>query len=255
MKVVILAGGYGTRLSEETELKPKPMVEIGGKPILWHIMKIYSAHGLNDFVICLGYKGYLIKEYFANYYLHNSDVSFDLSNNQMQVHHNSAEPWKVTLVDTGENTMTGGRLKRVARHIDDQDFCMTYGDGVSDIDISALLKFHKAQGKLATVTATQMPGRFGALTLRDHAVSSFQEKPPGDGAWINGGFFVLSPKVLDYIDNDQTFWEHEPVERLSHEGQMAAYQHQGFWQPMDTLYQKNQLEALWASGQAPWKVW
>lgn len=255
MKVVILAGGYGTRLSEETSIKPKPMVEVGGKPILWHIMKMYSAHGLNDFVICLGYKGYLIKEYFANYYLHNSDVSFDLSNNQMQVHQNPVEPWKVTLVDTGENTMTGGRLKRVAQHIGDQDFCMTYGDGVSDINISALLAFHKAKGKLATVTATQMPGRFGALTLSDQMVSSFQEKPPGDGAWINGGFFVLSPKVLDYIDNDQTFWEHGPVERLSHEGQMAAYLHQGFWQPMDTLYQKNQLEALWASGKASWKVW
>lgn len=255
MKVVILAGGYGTRLSEETSLKPKPMVEIGGKPILWHIMKMYSAHGLNDFVICLGYKGYLIKEYFANYYLHNSDVSFDLSNNDMQVHQNSAEPWRVTLVDTGEGTMTGGRLKRVAKHIGDQDFCMTYGDGVSDIDISALLAFHKAQGKLATVTATQMPGRFGALTLHDHMVSSFQEKPHGDGAWINGGFFVLSPKVLDHVAGDETFWEKEPVERLSHEGQMAAYQHEGFWQPMDTLYQKNQLEALWASGKAPWKVW
>ena len=255
MKVVILAGGYGTRLSEETLIKPKPMVEIGGKPILWHIMKIYSAYGFNDFVICLGYKGYMIKEYFANYYLHNSDVTFDLNDNSMQIHQNSAEPWKVTLVDTGDDVMTGGRVKRVANYIGTEDFCLTYGDGVSDINIRALVDFHKAQNKLATVTATQMPGRFGALTLDQDSVTSFQEKPHGDGAWINGGFFVLSPKVLDLIEGDATFWEREPVEQLSKMGQMAAYQHEGFWQPMDTLYQKNQLEALWASGQAPWKVW
>ncbi len=255
MKVVILAGGYGTRLSEETTIKPKPMVEIGGKPILWHIMKIYSAYGFNDFVICLGYKGYMIKEYFANYYLHNSDVTFDLSDNSMKIHQNSAEPWRVTLVDTGDDVMTGGRIKRVAPYIGTDDFCLTYGDGVSDIHIGDLVAFHKAQGKLATVTATQMPGRFGALTLNDQNVSSFQEKPHGDGAWINGGFFVLSPKVLDYIDGDATFWEREPVEQLSQIGQMVAFQHTGFWQPMDTLYQKNQLEALWLSGKAPWKVW
>ena len=255
MKVVILAGGYGTRLSEETLIKPKPMVEIGGKPILWHIMKIYSAYGFNDFVICLGYKGYMIKEYFANYYLHNSDVTFDLNDNSMQIHQNSAEPWKVTLVDTGDDVLTGGRVKRVANYIGTEDFCLTYGDGVSDINIRALVDFHKAQNKLATVTATQMPGRFGALTLDQDSVTSFQEKPHGDGAWINGGFFVLSPKVLDLIEGDATFWEREPVEQLSKMGQMAAYQHEGFWQPMDTLYQKNQLEALWASGQAPWKVW
>lgn len=256
MKVVILAGGYGTRLSEETSVKPKPMVEIGGKPILWHIMKIYSSYGFNDFVICLGYKGYMIKEYFANYYLHNSDVSFDLSTNNMEVHQNSAEPWQVTLVDTGDNVMTGGRIKRVARYIGDEDFCLTYGDGVADVNIRALVDFHRSQKKLATVTAAQMPGRFGALTLEaNHHVHSFQEKPHGDGAWINGGFFVLSPKVLDYIAGDETFWERDPVERLSHEGQMVAYQHNGFWQPMDTLHQKNELEALWVSGKAPWKVW
>lgn len=255
MKVVILAGGYGARLSEETIIKPKPMVEIGGKPMLWHIMKIYSAYGFNDFIICLGYKGYLIKEYFANYYLHQADVSFDLAANRMDIHHNTVEPWRVTLVDTGENTMTGGRLKRIAPYLGEEDFCMTYGDGVADIDITQLVAFHRQQQTLATVTATQMPGRFGALTLDGSRVDHFQEKPPGDGAWVNGGFFVLSPKVLAYIDNDHVFWEKEPVMRLSAEGQMAAYQHRGYWQPMDTLYQKNQLEALWASGQAPWKKW
>lgn len=255
MKVVILAGGFGTRLSDETAVKPKPMVEIGGKPILWHIMKIYSTYGFNDFVICLGYKGYLIKEYFANYYLHNSDVSFDLSANSMQIHQNTVEPWKVTLVDTGDNVMTGGRLKRIAPYLDEDDFCLTYGDGLADVNIRALVDFHQSQQKLATVTATQMPGRFGALIVDNDMVTSFQEKPRGDGGWINGGFFVLSPKVLDYIDGDAVFWEREPVEYLSQTGQMAAYKHEGFWQPMDTLYQKNQLEALWASGQAPWKVW
>ena len=255
MKVVILAGGFGTRLSDETTLKPKPMVEIGGKPILWHIMKIYSAYGFNDFVICLGYKGYLIKEYFANYYLHNADVSFDLSANSMQIHQSTVEPWKVTLVDTGDNVMTGGRLKRVARYLDDEDFCLTYGDGVADVNIQALVDFHKSANKLATVTATQMPGRFGVLVVEEDAVTRFQEKPRGDGGWINGGFFVLSPKVLDYIEGDAIFWEREPVERLSQMGQMAAYKHEGFWQPMDTPYQKSQLEALWASGNAPWKVW
>ncbi len=255
MKVVILAGGYGSRLSEETIVKPKPMVEIGGKPILWHIMKMYSAYGFNDFVICLGYKGYLIKEYFANYYLHNSDVTFDLNDNSKQIHQNSSEPWKVTLVDTGDDVMTGGRLKRVAAYLGDEDFCLTYGDGVADINISELVAFHKAQGKLATVTATQMPGRFGSLTLDKAQVIGFQEKPWRETAWINGGFFVLSAKVLDYIDGDAIFWEHEPVERLSQIGQMVAFQHTGFWQPMDTLYQKNQLETLWACGKAPWKVW
>lgn len=255
MKVVILAGGYGTRLSEETEIRPKPMVEIGGKPILWHIMKHYSVYGLTDFVICLGYKGYLIKEYFANYFLHTSDVSFDLARNHMEIHHNTAEPWYITLVDTGENTMTGGRLKRVKKYLNDEDFCFTYGDGVSDINIEQLIAFHKQQGKLSTVTATQMPGRFGALSLDDTNVTSFCEKPKGDGSWISGGFFVLSPKVIDYIKDDDTTWEKEPVERLAHEGQMSAYFHNGYWQPMDTLLHKKQLEALWATGKAPWKTW
>lgn len=256
MKAVILAGGFGTRLSEETELKPKPMVEIGGKPILWHIMKIYSAHGVNDFIICLGYKGYIIKEYFANYFLHTSDVTFDLGKNEMQVHQNSAEPWRVTLVETGEKTMTGGRLKRVAPYLSgEKDFCFTYGDGVSDINITELIAFHRQHKKLATVTATQMPGRFGALTIHDHHVSSFHEKPDGEGGWINGGFFVLSPKVIDYIQDDKTIWEREPVEKLAHDGQMDAYFHKGFWQPMDTVFQKKELETLWNTGKAPWKVW
>lgn len=256
MKAVILAGGLGTRISEETVSRPKPMVEIGGKPILWHIMKMYSAHGVHDFVICLGYKGYVIKEYFANYFLHTSDVTFDMQKNKMQVHQNSAEPWRVTLVDTGEDTMTGGRIKRLAPYLASEDcFCLTYGDGVSDVDISASIDFHRAQKTLATVTATQPPGRFGALDLHTHKVRGFQEKPDGDGNWVSGGFFVLSPRVLDYIDGDHIVWEREPVERLAAEGQLSAFQHTGFWQPMDTLRDKVHLEALWDSGKAPWKSW
>jgi len=256
MKAVILAGGLGTRISEETHLKPKPMIEIGGRPILWHIMKIYSAHGVNDFVICCGYKGYLIKEYFANYFLHMSDVTFDMSNNRMEVHQKKAEPWRVTLVDTGEETMTGGRLKRVAEYLRDEEaFCFTYGDGVANVDISAQLAFHRAHGKLATVTAVQPPGRYGALVRQAEAVSGFQEKPPGDGAWINGGFFMLSPKVIDYIAGDPSSWEGVPLETLAREGQLVAFDHRGFWQPMDTLRDKNHLEQLWSSGAAPWKIW
>lgn len=256
MKAVILAGGFGTRLSEETSLKPKPMVEIGGKPILWHILKTYSAHGINDFIICLGYKGYVIKEYFANYFLHLSDVTFDMAINQMNVHQNNAEPWRVTLVDTGENTQTGGRLKRVRKYLDDDDFCFTYGDGVGDVNITELISFHKKQGRLATVTATQPPGRFGALNIKKSKVESFSEKPQGDGTWINGGYFIVSPKVInEYIDGDNTIWERDPVERLARDGQMSAFHHQGFWQPMDTLRDKQNLENLWASGNAPWKVW
>ena len=255
MKAIILAGGLGTRISEESYIRPKPMIEIGGKPILWHIMKIYSSHGVNDFVICCGYKGYLIKEYFANYFLHMSDVTFDIKHNKMEVHQNSAEPWRVSLVDTGEDTMTGGRLKRVRDYIEDHDFCFTYGDGVGDVDISSLIAFHKQELRLATLTATQAPGRFGALNLNGHRIRSFQEKPQGDGGWINGGFFVLSPKVIDYIDGDHITWEREPMERLAHEDQMNAWFHHGFWQPMDTLRDKNHLEEMWASGKAPWKVW
>lgn len=256
MKAVILAGGLGTRISEETHLKPKPMIEIGGKPILWHIMKIYSAHGVNDFIICCGYKGYLIKEYFANYFLHMSDVTFDMSNNSMQVHQQYAEPWKVTLVDTGESTLTGGRLKRVAKYLQGEEaFCFTYGDGVSDVDISALIDFHQQQGVKATLTATYPPGRFGALDLDLHRVRTFQEKPKGDGGMINGGFFVLSPSVIDLIDGDTCTWEREPLEQLAQQGQLAAFAHTGFWQPMDTLRDKTYLEELWASGKAPWKVW
>ncbi len=255
MKAVILAGGLGTRISEETSTRPKPMIEIGGRPILWHIMKIYSCHGIQDFVICCGYKGYVIKEYFANYFLHNSDVSFDIANNSMQVHHNSGEPWRVTLVDTGENTQTGGRLKRVAKYISDDNFCMTYGDGVGNVDITSLIAFHRAHGALATMTATQPPGRFGALALDGHKVTRFLEKPHGDGGWINGGFFVLSPKVLDYVDSDDMPWEREPLEQLAARGQLHAYFHDGFWQPMDTLRDRNHLEALWSQGDAPWKVW
>ena len=255
MKAVILAGGFGTRISEESHLRPKPMIEIGGKPILWHIMKIYSHYGINDFVICLGYKGYMIKEYFANYFLHMSDVTFDMSSNQMHVHHKSAEPWKVTLVNTGESSMTGGRLRRVREYLDDEDFCFTYGDGVADIDIGKLVEFHRAHGKLATVTAIQPPGRYGALAMDGDAVLGFQEKPKGDGGWINGGFFVLSPKVLNYIDSDDTTWEQEPLITLASEGQLQAYQHEGFWQAMDTLREKNLLEDLWQSKTAPWKVW
>ena len=256
MKAVILAGGLGTRISEETNIRPKPMIEIGGKPILWHIMKIYSAHGVNDFVVCCGYKGYLIKEYFANYFLHMSDVTFDMSKNSMEVHQRSAEPWKVTLVDTGEETMTGGRLKRVAPYIENEEaFCLTYGDGVGNVNITELLAFHKEQKVKATLTATLPPGRFGALDFDGTKVRSFKEKPKGDGAMINGGFFVLSPQVLQYIEGDSTIWERSPLENLAEQGQLAAYKHEGFWQPMDTLRDKVYLEELWQSGQAPWKVW
>lgn len=255
MKAVILAGGFGTRISEESHLRPKPMIEIGGKPILWHIMKIYSHYGINDFVICLGYKGYMIKEYFANYFLHMSDVTFDMSSNRMHVHHKSAEPWKVTLVDTGESSMTGGRLRRVREYLDDDAFCFTYGDGVADVDIGKLVEFHRTHGKLATVTAIQPPGRYGALAMDEDMVLGFQEKPKGDGGWINGGFFVLSPKVLDYIDSDDSTWEQEPLITLAEQGQLLAYKHEGFWQAMDTLREKNLLEDLWQSKTAPWKVW
>lgn len=255
MKAVILAGGLGTRISEETHLKPKPMIEIGGRPILWHIMKIYSAHGVNDFIICCGYKGYMIKEYFANYFLHMSDVTFDMHTNEMEVHSRKAEPWRVTLIDTGDETMTGGRLKRVAGYLDDEDFCFTYGDGVGDINITQLIDFHKSSGRKATLTATQPPGRFGALGLAGTKINSFQEKPEGDGSWINGGFFVLSPEVINYIDNNQTIWERQPMEKLAKEGEFNAFFHRGFWQPMDTLRDRNLLEDLWDSGNAPWKVW
>jgi len=255
VKAVILAGGLGTRISEESHLKPKPMIEIGGKPIIWHIMKMYAAHGVNEFVICLGYKGYVIKEYFANYFLHMSDVTFDMAKNKMEVHQASAEPWRVTLVDTGEATMTGGRLKRVAAYLGDAPFCFTYGDGVSDVDITRLIQFHQSEKKWATLTAVQPPGRFGALNLDATQVTSFEEKPHGDGGFINGGFFVLSPKVIEYIDGDSTVWERAPMERLARERQLSAYIHQGFWQPMDTLRDKTQLEELWASGKAPWKIW
>jgi glucose-1-phosphate cytidylyltransferase len=257
MKAIILAGGLGTRLSEETELKPKPMVKIGNRPILWHIMKIYSAHGVNDFVICCGHLGYMIKEYFANYFLHMSDVTFCMKDNSMHVHHNNAEPWSVTLVDTGENTMTGGRLKRVQDYIKDDDaFCFTYGDGVGDVNISDLINFHKNHGKQATLTATRPPGRYGALKFGpDDAVDDFQEKPDGDGSWINGGFFVLNPKVIERIDNDQSSWEGLALTSLAKDGQLAAYKHHGFWQPMDTLREKNMLNDLWNKGKAPWKVW
>ena len=256
MKAVILAGGLGTRISEETHLKPKPMIEVGGKPILWHIMKIYSAHGINDFIVCCGYKGYVIKEYFANYFLHMSDVTFDMAKNVMQVHQQKVEPWRVTLVDTGEDTMTGGRLKRVADYLRAEEaFCFTYGDGVADIDISGQLAFHRRHGKLATVTAVQPPGRYGALVIERDLVGGFIEKPLGDGGWINGGFFVLSPKCLDYIADDATHWEREPLTRIAQGGELAAFQHRGFWQPMDTLREKNLLEDLWQSGKAPWKVW
>jgi len=256
MKAVILAGGLGTRISEETAARPKPMIEIGGKPILWHILKTYSHHGITDFVICCGYKGYVIKEYFANYFLHMSDVTFDLSKNSMEVHQHSAEPWKVTLVDTGDETMTGGRLKRIYEYVkDDELFCLTYGDGVSDVNITKLVAFHKAQNVKATLTATIPPARFGVLDLKRDRVKNFREKPQGDGSMINGGFFVLSPKVIDYIQDDKTIWEREPLERLAEDGQLAAFTHEGFWQPMDTLRDKTYLETLWQSGLAPWKVW
>lgn len=256
MKAVILAGGLGTRLSEETGLKPKPMIEIGGKPILWHIMKIYSSHGINEFIVCCGYKGYIIKEYFANYFLHMSDVTFDMKGNSIIVHEKRAEPWKVTLVDTGEDSMTGGRLSRVSEYIKNEDaFCFTYGDGLGDIDITATIDFHNKHGKLATLTATYPPGRFGALDIQKQKILSFKEKPKGDGAMINGGFFVLSPKVLNYIENVFTVWEEEPLNKLSNEGQLMAFEHQGFWQPMDTLRDKIYLENLWNANNAPWKKW
>jgi glucose-1-phosphate cytidylyltransferase len=257
MKAVILAGGLGTRISEETHLKPKPMIEIGGKPILWHIMKMYSHHGINDFIICCGYKGYVIKEYFANYFLHMSDVTFNMSKNTMEVHHQSAEPWRVTLVDTGDDTMTGGRLKRVAKYLqEEEDFCFTYGDGVSNVNITQLIEFHRAHGLQATLTATYPPGRFGALDIHaDQRVTSFIEKPKGDGGMINGGFFVLSPKVIELIDNDNVSWEREPLQMLAKSNQLKAFECSGFWQPMDTLHDKNYLEHLWQSGEAPWKLW
>lgn len=255
MKAVILAGGLGTRISEESHLKPKPMIEIGGKPILWHIMKIYSQHGIHDFIICCGYKGYVIKEYFANYFLHQSDVTLDLANNKVEVHQNSSEPWKVTLVDTGEHTMTGGRIRRIQKFVGDEEFCLTYGDGVSDVDITQLIKFHKEQRGLATVTSIQPPGRFGALEIKDGRVDQFIEKPQGDGNWINGGYFVLSPKIFSYIENDKTIWEKEPLEKLAQNGHLYAYKHDGFWQAMDTLRDKNFLEDQWQTGKAPWKIW
>ena len=257
MKAVILAGGLGTRISEETHLKPKPMIEIGGHPILWHVMKLYSAHGINEFVVCCGYKGYVIKEYFANYFLHTSDVTFNLAKNEMQVHEHKTEPWSVTLVDTGDETMTGGRLKRVARHVcDEEAFCFTYGDGIADLDITRQIAFHKEHRKLATVTAVQPPGRYGALKLGSGAaVQAFVEKPDGDGAWISGGFFVLSPRCLDYIDGDASSWESEPLAGIAAAGELMAFEHLGFWHAMDTLRDKNHLEALWASRRAPWKVW
>ena len=255
MKVVILAGGLGTRLAEETDVRPKPMINIGGKPVLWHIMKIYSAHGLNDFIICCGYKGYMIKEYFAHYFLHMSDVTFDLASNCMEVHSQKAEPWRVTLIDTGLKTQTGGRLKRVRPYLGEEDFCFTYGDGLSNVDIGALVAFHKRNGTLATVTAVSPPGRFGSLDLDRTLIVGFQEKPMGDGNRINGGFMVFSPKVIDYIESDDTILEREPMERLAREGRMSAYLHDGFWQCMDTLRDRMKLDELWESGQAPWKVW
>jgi glucose-1-phosphate cytidylyltransferase len=256
MKAVILAGGLGTRISEESVSRPKPMIEVGGKPILWHIMKIYSHYGINDFIVCCGYKGYVIKEYFANYFLHTSDVTFDMKSNSMEVHQQFAEPWRVTLVDTGENTMTGGRLKRVAQYVKDEEaFCFTYGDGLSDINIDKLISFHKQQGVQATLTAVYPPGRFGALDIQNHKVTTFKEKPKGDGGMINGGFFVLSPSVLSLLNDDSTVWEQQPLETLAKQNQMAAFSHSGFWQPMDTLRDKNYLEELWSSGKAPWKNW
>ena len=254
MRAVILAGGLGTRISEETSIKPKPMVEIGGKPILWHILKIYSHYGINEFIICCGYKGYVIKEYFANYFLHNSDVTFSLKNNNMEIHQAKVEPWEITLIDTGLETMTGGRLLRVAKYLD-TTFCFTYGDGLSDIDIGELLKFHKSHGKLVTMTSVKPPGRYGALEIKNNMVTSFHEKPDGDGAWINGGFFVVNPKALDYIENDSTSWESRPLERISFDRELMAFCHKGFWQPMDTLRDKNNLEKIWNTRSAPWKKW
>jgi glucose-1-phosphate cytidylyltransferase len=255
MKAVILAGGLGSRLSEETAVRPKPMVEIGGKPMLWHVMKMYATHGIEDFVICLGYKGYMIKEYFANYYLHTCDVSFDLAEGAMEVHRSETEPWRVTLVDTGEQTMTGGRLKRVLPYVGEEEFCFTYGDGLADVDLTALIEFHHAQGAQATVTAVQPPGRFGALELEGERVREFEEKPRGDGGWTNGGFFVVSPGIDGYLAGDSTIWEQEPMRTLAAQGQLASYRHHGFWQAMDTLRDRNQLEQLWSSGTAPWRTW
>ena len=257
MKAVILAGGLGTRISEETENKPKPMIEIGGMPILWHIIKMYSAHGVNDFIICCGYRGYIIKEYFSNYFLHRSDVTFDIAQNKMEVHQKCAEPWKITLIDTGSDTMTGGRLKRVTKYIKDEEaFCFTYGDGVSDVNITELIKFHKSHGKMATITTVYPPARFGAVDIDiDQRIISFQEKPKGDGGMINGGFFVLAPRVIDLIQNDSTVWEKEPLENLAQQSEIMAFQHNGFWQPMDTLRDKNMLEKLWSSDRAPWRIW
>lgn len=255
MKVVILAGGLGTRISEESHLKPKPMIEIGGRPIIWHIMKIYSTYGLTDFIICAGYKSYVIKEYFLNYFVHNSNITFDLKNNKMEVHHSDAEPWRVSVVDTGEHTNTGGRVKKVKEYVGNEPFCLTYGDGLSDLNIADLISFHKNHGKLATVTSVLPPGRFGRLHIEKKQVKSFVEKPEGDGFYINGGFFVLSPKVFDYIDGDETIWERTPLEKLAKDEQLMAFKHDGFWQPMDTLRDKNQLEESWSSGKAPWKKW
>ncbi|MBF8757330.1 MULTISPECIES: glucose-1-phosphate cytidylyltransferase [Pseudomonas] len=255
MKTVILAGGLGTRISEESHLRPKPMIEIGGKPIIWHIMKIYSHYGINDFVICLGYKGYVIKEYFANYFLHMSDVTFDMSENRMHIHNRNAEPWRVTLVDTGENTATGGRIKRIRDYVGDETFCLTYGDGVADVNVPSLIDFHKSHGKLATVTAVQPPGRYGALDIRGERVHGFQEKPLGDGGWINGGFFVLEPGIFDYIDGDETTWEYDPMRSLAQNGQLMSHTHRGFWQAMDTLRDRSYLEERWKSGEAQWRVW
>lgn len=255
MKAVILAGGLGTRISEETNLKPKPMVEIGGRPILWHVMKIYSAHGINDFIICAGYKGYVIKEYFANYFLHMSDVTFDMGTNSMEVHQRRSEPWRVTIIDTGEATMTGGRLRRVLDYVGKETFCFTYGDGVGDVNITDLVAFHQREGRKATLTGVQPPGRYGLLEIESSRVERFQEKPDGDGSWINGGFFVLEPSVIDLIENDETIWERKPLERLAADKQLGVYKHGGFWQPMDTLRDKMHLEELWASGKAPWKLW
>ena len=255
MKAVILAGGLGTRIAEESTVRPKPMVEIGGKPVLWHIMKLYSHHGIDEFVICLGYKGYLIKEYFANYCLHNSDVTFDMTTNRMQVHQRKAEAWKVTLVDTGEKTQTAGRLKRVVPYLDGDTFCFTYGDGLADVDLHSLIGFHREQGRKATVTAVQPPGRFGAIDIEGQHITRFHEKPLGDGTWVNGGFFVLNRSVLEYIDDDDTVWEQAPLEQLAREGELSAYKHRGFWQPMDTLRDRNRLEELWQAGDPPWRLW
>jgi glucose-1-phosphate cytidylyltransferase len=255
MKAVILAGGLGTRLSEESVVRPKPMVDLGGMPVLWHIMKLYSTYGINDFVICLGYKGYVIKEYFANYFLHMSDVTINLRNNELAVHRNTSEPWTVTLIDTGQETQTGGRLRRVREHVTGETFCFTYGDGLSDVNITSLIAFHREQRTFATLTAVQPPGRFGVIDIEAEKIRTFSEKPPGDGSWVNGGFFVLEPQIFDYLEGDQTVWEREPIEKLARDGQLSAFKHPGFWQPMDTLRDKTLLEGLWASGKAPWKVW